>query len=151
MGMVTPGPAPSWGLPRNLSRDAEIQSKGWPRSRESQWRVGTNPAKVRGAFNIGVPAATFHSRGLLPPPGRRREAQVGLLSRLPGSLCILKRSSRSNLLAAFGKRAAWPRSMPAALPLQYEDVRGATVSSLLSVCGQGPSFSPSLASSFPDG
>lgn len=85
MGMVTPGPAPSVGRPRNLSRDAETQSKGGPRSRDSQGRVGTNPAEVRGAFNIGVPAATFHSRGLLPPPGRGREAQVGLSSRLPGS------------------------------------------------------------------
>lgn len=145
-GNVNPDPAPSVGRPRSLSRDSEIQSKGWPRSRER-----TNPAKVRGALNIGVPAATLHSRGLLLPLGRREEAQVGLLSRLPGSLCVLKRSGRSSLLAARTKRAPWPRSMPAALPLQYEDVRRATVSSLLPVCRQGPSFSPSLASSFPDG
>lgn len=71
MGMVTPGPAPSVGRPRNL-REAEIQSKGWPRSRESQWRAGTHPAEVRGAFNLGVPAAAFRSRRLLPPPGEGR-------------------------------------------------------------------------------
>lgn len=75
----------------------------------------------------------------------------GSASPIPANFEAVSAAPRAQPLVVDGKRAAWPRLMSAALPLQYEDAGGSTISSRLPSFRPGPSSSLSLSSGFPDG
>ena len=77
--------------------------KGAAKSRESAWLLGTERVEERRACHLGVPVSASPSRGLPPPPGGRRQAQVGAPVGRPEpcELCGRARVARP--------RPVWPR------------------------------------------
>lgn len=152
--LLYPCPAPPVRRPRNPIRDVEVQSKGRLKSRESKWRVATDLAVLARAFNIGVHLLASLSGGLLPPPGRRRKAQVGFSNLRPVSLRTFETvlvAPQARQLVASAKRFTWVRPVSAAFPLQYKNAGVATVSSGLPAFRSGLSSTAPLPSGFPDG